>query len=158
MRVYKYVAASSRDNGQHRPAPGLQRARTCHRLRMLLILVFDATIFSRRSPDLQSSFSLGSLFLPKSGLIELSHPSSSCIILCIVRPVRERAEGPHIPCELLQVSVEVVLIKERLVVVVERLEEVDILFIFDERCGEFCFLRCDLRSWMVNERLCMPSR
>ena len=101
---------------------------------MLLILAFDATIFSRRSPDFHSSLILGSFFLPKSGLIELSHLSRSRIILFIVRPVCKREAGPHVLFELLQVGVKVVLVEECLVVVVERFEKIDILFVFDESC------------------------
>ena len=68
----------------------LSAPRTCHRVRMLLILAFNATIFSRRSPDFHSSLRPGSFFLPRLGLIEFSHSSRSPMILRIVRPVRER--------------------------------------------------------------------
>jgi hypothetical protein len=99
---------------------------------MPLILVFDATNCSRRSPGFHSASILDIFFFPRSGLTELSHWSRSRIILNIVSLVREQDAGPHLPCELLQVCVKGVLIEESLVVVVERLEQIDILFVFDE--------------------------
>ena len=158
MRVCRLAVASAHDGGQHSPPRTLVSPRTCHRLRILLILAFAATIFSRRSPDFHSSLRLGSFFLPKSGLIVLSHLSRSRTILCIVRQACAREAGPHVLVEFLQVGVEVMLVEECLVVVVERLEEVDILFVFDECCQEIRFLRCDLRSRVVNERSRICSR
>ena len=87
----------------------LSAPRTCHRVRMLLILVFNATSFSRRSPDFHSSLRPGSLFLSRLGLIEFSHLSRSLMILRIVRPVCEREARPHALCEVLQVGVEFLL-------------------------------------------------
>ena len=54
--------------------------------------------------------------------------------------------GLHVTCKLLKVGFEVVLIGECVVIVVEGSDEVDILFIFDECCREFCFPYCDLRT------------
>ena len=39
-------------------------------------------------------------------------------VKCTLRPVRKQDTGPHVACKLLQVSVEVVLIEERLVIVI----------------------------------------
>ena len=100
---------------------------------MLLTLAFAAASFSRRSPDFHSSFRLGSCFLPKSGLIELRHLlRSRNSVDCQTRP--QTAGRTPLPCELLQVGVEVVLIEERPVVIVKRLKKIGMLFVFDECC------------------------
>ena len=75
--------------------------RTCHRRWMLLIFAFDATSFSRRSPDFHSSLKPGNFLLPRFGLIEFSQSSSSRMILRVVRPGGEREGVPRILCELL---------------------------------------------------------
>ena len=54
---------------------------TCHRLRTLPIITFDATNFSRMSPDFHNSLRLGSFFFPRFGLIEFSQSSRSRMIL-----------------------------------------------------------------------------
>ena len=87
----------------------LSAPRTCHRVRTLLILAFNATIFSRRSPDFHISLSPGIFFFPRFGLIEFSHSSRSPMILRIVRPVREQEVRPRVLRELLQVDVEFML-------------------------------------------------
>ena len=83
--------------------------RTCHRVRTLLILAFNATSFSRRSPDFHNSIRPGNLLLPRLGLIEVSHSSKSPMTLRIVRPVREQEARPRVLGELFQVDVEVML-------------------------------------------------
>ena len=87
----------------------LSAPRTCHRVRMLLILLFNAASFCRRSPDFHNSLRPGTLFLSRLGLTEFSHSSRSLIILHIVRPVCEREARPRALCEVLQVSVEFLL-------------------------------------------------
>ena len=56
----------------------------------------------------------------------LAQSSSHIIHLYIIRPVWKQEAGLHIPCELLQVDVDAVMIKECLVDVIERLEEINI--------------------------------
>ena len=72
------------DGSQHDPPlpkPGHHLVRTCHRVRTLLIFAFDATNFSRRSPDLHSALRPGSFFFPRFGLTEFSQSSRSRMIL-----------------------------------------------------------------------------
>ena len=113
----RHSAESS--EGQHRPPPELERARTCICQRIKLIVVFDAASFVCRSPDPQSSPGLGNFFVSRAEIFELSQSVRSRITLCIIRPVRQQSAGLHVPLERLQVSVEVVPIKEHLVFVVE---------------------------------------
>ena len=127
---------------------------TCHRVRTLLIFALDATIFSRRSPDFHSSLRPGSFFLPMFGCIEFSQSSRSSTILRHRQTGGEREARPRVLCELLQISVEFVLIQQFLVVIVERLESVDIFFVFGECCHKFRFLRHDLWSRMRNNYEC----
>ena len=51
--------------------------RTCHRVRIPPVFAFNATNFSRRSPDFHSSLRPDSFFFPRFGLIVFSHSSRS---------------------------------------------------------------------------------
>ena len=137
-----------RVQSQSRLAVEMGAGCTCHRLRMQLILVFDATSYSRRSPDFQSL---------KTKQFLLARSRSRIILHIHVRPVRKQDAGPHVPCELLQVDVEAMIIKECLVVVIEQLEVIGTLFVFN-KCGrELCFIRCDLKSQIMDDRTDMQQ-
>ena len=89
----------------------LSEPRTCHRARTLPIFAFDATNFSRRSPDFHSSLRPGSFFLPRFGLIEFSHPSRSPRILRHRQTRQRMGARPRVLCELLQIGVESMLVQ-----------------------------------------------
>ena len=102
----------------------LSGPRTCHRVRMLLIFAFTVANFSRRSPDFHTSLRPGLFFLPRFGLVEFSHSSRSRrtlgppIVWSDPAANGERQTG-SVLCELPQIGVEFMLVKQGLVVVVE---------------------------------------